>query len=100
MLRTLCGRGRPRSQYSLANRCLRSFLGKAHPARRMVKPLLIGARGTAPHTKKRIATSAQQRPEIPGLESAIVSALLFDNYVWLDSLTSHCLNPTVAMACS
>jgi hypothetical protein len=66
----------------------------------MVKPLLNRARVAAPQTKKRIATSVQQRPEIPGIESAIVSVLSFENYVWLDSLTSHCPNPTVAMACS
>jgi len=50
-------------------------------------------------TKNRNAMAAQQRPEVSDLESAIVSVLSFDNYASLDSLTSYCPNPTVAMAC-
>jgi len=57
------------------------------------------ARETAMQTKNRNAMAAQQRPEVSDLESAIVSVLSFDNYASLDSLTSYCPNPTVAMAC-
>lgn len=61
---------------------------------------LIPAKELLMRTENRNAMAAQQRPERPGLESRIVSVPLFDNYAWLDSLTSHCPNPTVAMACS
>jgi len=43
--------------------------------------------------------AAQQRPEILDLEFAVVTDLLFDNYASLNSLTSYCPDPTVAMAC-
>jgi len=67
--------------------------------RKTVNKRWIRARKTAMQTKNRNAMTAQQRPEGSDLKSRIVSVLSFDNFASLDSLTSYCLNPTVAMAC-
>ena len=51
-------------------------------------------------SKNRNAIAAQQKPGVSNLEFGIVSVLSFDNQASRNSLTSHCPNPTVAMACS
>lgn len=69
----------------------------------MPKPVqkrLINLKTTARTTKKRNAMSAQHRLDPADLESGLAAALTFDNQASPDSLTSHCPNPTVAMACS
>jgi hypothetical protein len=65
-----------------------------------VKNTLNQIAGNAMQTKNKNAMRTQQNPGNVSLESSVVSILSFDSFTSLDSLTSHCPDPTVVMACS